>query len=494
MARSKQPTPIGWFWSLCVRPRHPAPSSRRESGAYWQTMMVKRKIWIALLIVVCFASCGDDNLPEDPFYQDQWYLHGEKNGAQATTVHINISGVKETGKGVVIAVIDDGLDIHHEDLQANIITGGVNYLEDGAQQTAGNHGTACAGIIAAVDHNGLGIRGVAPDAMIAGSNVLRAASMSNLAHALSWEKEKIWISSNSWGDFNSWGVPIGLRNLVNVALEDGVHYGRNGMGIVYVFSAGNGGALDNGLPTDNVNYSGLVNNRYVIPVCAVDEQGNHSAYSEVGAPLIVCAPSSGTGTRRISTTDIMGEEGYNSKTFKDDYENQNYTKNFGGTSAAAPIVSGVAALMLEANSGLGWRDVRIILAKSAHPTDLSDPDWSINGIGMKINHKYGFGVVDALAAVTMAKEWKNVGAESILTAEKEVGLPIPDNDAVGLTSEITIQQDIAIEFVEVTFNAPDHTQIGDLEVILTSPDGTVSRLAEKHRGLFDFFSICEVEI
>ncbi|MEK7702612.1 MAG: S8 family serine peptidase [Nitrospirota bacterium] len=277
---------------------------------------MKQPLAIALFSIICLAvSCSDD-FP-DPLYQDQWYLHGDRNSESKKAVDINLAGVEETGGGVVVAVIDNGLDMGHEDLQANIITGGVNYLEDGAKQTPGDHGTAAAGLIAATAYNGVGIHGVAPNAKIAGSNVLRAASISNLAHALSWEKEKVWVSSNSWGDFNSWGVPIGLRNLVNVALEEGTRYGRNGLGTIYVFSAGNGGESQDGLPTDNVNYSGLVNNRYVIPVCAVNEQGKRSIYSEVGAPLIVCAPSNDDRTRQITTTDMMGEEGYN----------PNYSKN-----------------------------------------------------------------------------------------------------------------------------------------------------------------------
>ena len=126
-----------------------------------------------LSVMAVIVSCGHDNSP-DPLYQDQWYLHGGQNG-KAT--NINLARIRETGKGVVIAVIDNGLDINHEDLQDNIITGGVNYLEDGAKQTAGDHGTAVAGLIAAMAYNGIGIHGIAPDAKIAGSNVLRAASI-----------------------------------------------------------------------------------------------------------------------------------------------------------------------------------------------------------------------------------------------------------------------------------------------------------------------------
>ena len=90
------------------------------------------------------------------------------------------------------------------------------------------------------------------------------------------------------------------------------------------------------------------------------------------------------------TTDLTGSGGYNTSTFNGDYYN-----NFGGTSASAPVVSGIVALMLQANPNLTWRDVKHILVDTAVKNDPSDPGWTQNGAGRWVNDRYGFGAVDA---------------------------------------------------------------------------------------------------
>ena len=80
-------------------------------------------------------------------------------------------------------------------------------------------------------------------------------------------------------------------------------------------------------------------------------------------------------------------------------------------SSAAPLVSGIVALMLDANPNLSWRDVKYVLAQSATQNDPNDADWTTNGAGLSINHKYGFGAVDASAAVDAALSWKNLPDE-----------------------------------------------------------------------------------
>ena len=84
--------------------------------------------------------------------------------------------------------------------------------------------------------------------------------------------------------------------------------------------------------------------------------------------------------------------------------------------------------MLQANPALGWRDVRLILAQTARKNDPSHPDWVTNGAGHDINHSYGFGMVDAGAAVTAALGWSNVGAEATHQASASPSLAIPDDD------------------------------------------------------------------
>jgi kexin len=161
----------------------------------------------------------------------------------------------------------------------------------------------------------------------------------------------------------------------------------------------------------------------------------------------------------------------------------NYTNTFNGTSSATPLASGVVALIEQANPNLTWRDVRYVLANSARMNDPTDADWTVNGAGYHVNHKYGFGVVDAGAAVALAPTWVNVPALITLTTPTDhANLAIPDNDPVGVTSSIVVAGSGIqnIEHVEITFDAADHTFSGDLQIVLTAPSGTQSVLAETH--------------
>ena len=301
--------------------------------------------------------------------------------------------------------------------------------------------------------------------------------------------DRVGVSNNSWGDFNSWGEPLHLKPQIEASLARGTSEGRAGRGVVYVFSAGNGAVVDsNGVPSDNVNYSGLVNNRYTLPVCAVDEHGKKTIYSETGATLLVCAPSRGSERNfGVFTTDATGDLGYNTTKTPKDVSNKSYTALFGGTSAAAPMVSGVVALMLEANPAMSWRDVRYVLASTARKNDPTDSGWSSNGAGLHINHSYGFGLVDAAAALAVSLRWAGLPPSESIEGSGSVNQPIPANNLNGLESTVSIVESLTVEFVDVVFDAPDHARIGDLEVTLTSPSGTKSVLAERHNQVFGTF-------
>jgi subtilisin-like proprotein convertase family protein len=102
-----------------------------------------------------------------------------------------------------------------------------------------------------------------------------------------------------------------------------------------------------------------------------------------------------------------------------------------------------------------------------------------------INHHYGFGLVDADHASTLAKDWVNYPEERVIEKQSDVSMAIPDDDALGVTASIFVAEDIVIEFIDIVFDAPEHPRLGDLEVLLISPAGTQSVLAEPHHELFD---------
>jgi subtilisin-like proprotein convertase family protein len=249
-------------------------------------------------------------------------------------------------------------------------------------------------------------------------------------------------------------------------LASGAQTGRQGRGTIYVWAGGNGlGAKD------NANYDGYVNSIYTIGVTALDDQGNQASYSEPGACLVVAAPSSG-GAQSITTTDLNG-----------------YSSGFGGTSMACPVVSGVVALLLEANPNLGWRDVQEILMRSATKIDPADSDWISNGAGLHFNHNFGAGLVNATAALNLASSWTNLGSQtSVISEQSGLAFSIPDNNAVGLTRSFDLSgSHLRVEHVTLRINLA-HSNRGNLAITLTSPSGAESRLAEKHSDSGDNYA------
>jgi Ca2+-binding RTX toxin-like protein len=217
-------------------------------------------------------------------------------------------------------------------------------------------------------------------------------------------------------------------------------------------------------------------------------------YSNHGANLLVTAPGGDASVNEgIVTDDRSGAPGYSTG---------DYTTAFAGTSAAAPIVSGVVSLMLEANAGLGWRDVQNILAASSTHTGsaigatapgLDENDvWKFNdaakwnGGGMHFSNDYGYGLLDAYNAVRMAEVWtlfgpaKTSANEVLASTSGALDLAIPDFSAVAQSRSFTfaVTDDVTIENLQFTIST-DHTWYSDLYVTLTAPDGTVYTLDDK---------------
>ena len=259
----------------------------------------------------------------------------------------------------------------------------------------------------------------------------------NEADSMSRNAATTAISNNSWGPGDS-GQPEPATGLWEAAVKDGVTTGYGGKGVFYAWAVGDVGDLDYS-PLDE-----LSNFYAVTAVCAVGHDDKRSEYSELGSNLWVCGPSNSgrVGQPGIATTD----------------NGHRYTGSFGGTRAATPIVSGVVALIREGNSALTWRDVKLILAASARKNDPDNTGWEQGAFRYgstsdryNFNHEYGFGMVDAKAAVDLAPTWTNVRDLREITSESNViNLPIPDFPSSGTPSTITssLTVDPFVEFVE----------------------------------------------
>jgi subtilisin family serine protease len=440
--------------------------------------------------------------PIDPLYGQQWHLKNYFTGLTGQDANVVAAwNAGYDGTGVQIAIVDDGLQHTHPDLAPNYFSAGSfdfnNDDSDPSPGTGDGHGTSAAGVAAGRDDGTTCGVGAAYRANLAGIRLIAApAGDAQEASALTYANGQGGntnatndIYSNSWGPSDDGETLEGPGSLTHQALQDGVQLGRGGLGNIFVWAAGNGrGFYYQGTfyPLyDNVNADGYANSRYVIAVSAVGPDGKQSYYSEPGAPILVTAPSNARYNNAfygITTTDSLGTDGYNMSS--NPSQASDCTDQFGGTSSATPLVSGVVALMLQANSNLGWRDVQHILAKSAQKNDPTDADWAQNGAGRWVNHKYGFGRVDAAAAVNLAQTWTNVGAElSATTGMLNVNQVIPQKaTGDGLVAQTTIADNLSVEHVEVilsnTDNPPQYSHRGEYEIVLTSPSGTVSRLME----------------
>ena len=436
--------------------------------------------------------CGDHGRSwSDPLYGCQWNLDNTGQFGGVVDEDINVEGVWASGHqgaGVNVVVVDRPIDTEHRDLIANLDAArSHDYTLYDFTDSLG-HGTGAAGIIAARD-NSLGIRGVAPRVTVFGYNLLDDFTPDNLAQAMSAHTDVTHVSNNSWGHPDSPALRT-APPIWEVAVETGLRQGANGKGVVYVWAAGNGALM-----SDNANFSEYTNHYGVTAVCAVNNRGVRSSYSEQGANLWVCAPSS---DYRQDRPGIITTLDYNT-----------YSREFGGTSAAAPAVSGVVALLRGAYPQLTWRDVRLVLAGSARRNDPDNTGWAMSAAkygtpseNYNFNHEYGFGVVDAGAALRLARGWTRLpppAKQSVASTGGSVALPDSQtpvstslavgSDVDGTTCEYhndafrTTTTDTAppasvdfVEFVEIhtDFEAP---AFRDLTVKLVSPSGAISILA-----------------
>ena len=484
----------------------------------------------------------------DPLYKYQWHLENTGQTTFATNPGIadedlNLNTVISsgyTGAGVTVAVIDSGLEIGHEDLADNMVAGSYDFLDSDTDPTntidvSGDHGTSVAGIIAARGWNGLGGRGVAPDASLIGYNLLQNGFGSYQLQ--SWGinppvEANVDIYNMSYGNYypgisQTFALPDFLDAYYEDALVTATTELRSGKGALYVQSSGNeysdyatADCGENEFTCVEVIWDNWSTVPYILQVGALNANGQKSSYTTTGAALWVSGFGGETGANEsilsnqnlqlpsgiyepaILTTDQSScSKGYvstNVSTRYNEFENStgnkainsecNYTSTFGGTSSAAPTVAGVMALIISANPELTWRDVKHIIASTSDQvgTDsdytydfqgINQYEWETNSAGYKFHNWFGFGKINAADAVDMAlsMQGNNLGTFQTTGFQQEVQdeLVISDTETTSATIEITKPENSnnSIEFVRVSIQF-NHLVPKSIGLRLVSPDGT----------------------
>ncbi|MBU1082692.1 MAG: S8 family serine peptidase, partial [Spirochaetes bacterium] len=477
------------------------------------------------------AAADDSFYPNDPYFfystdrpgfPGQWHLennvpsegidvdlgrygvhHSPHAGLDANLRGAWNSGY--TGHGVVIGIVDDGVQPDHPDLAPNLrpelsrhfsSDPALADLPQGPKRLNENHGTAVAGVAAARGGNGIGGTGAAPYAGIAGLSFDMFDEGDPLSPAIYWksgvdpnsgtilEAPAIRVKNYSLGEY-----PFRWDTAAKAWVEAMGATGING--VIHVSGANNGRGTD--MENSNINVFAI--SPYTIATGAMDSMGQYSYYSSSGANLFVTAPSGSSLTRlMITTTDRTGpDQGYNltspatpeADTF-DTFPDPDYTNTFTGTSSSAPLVSGIMALGAEANPTMDVRMAKHALTLTSIRIDPDRPTWLQNGSGLHFSPDYGFGLIDAGAFTDTVSRAGYITQESIhTTGPTDVvhasgsgpGL-IPDNNPHGLTQRFSLSRahlNHPLEAVQVRLNLT-HSALGHLIASIRSPAGTESTL------------------
>ncbi len=360
----------------------------------------------------------------DPLAGEQWHLARPDGGhIGAETAWDWTTGAAE----VVIAVIDTGVDTSHPDLAAARMVPGYDAVTGSADPSPSplaidHHGTACMGLAVAALDNDEGGAGVCPDCGWMAVRVFERGGYMNLSalvDGMMWAVDHgAWVLSNSWGigqELVDSGVDVGpVREAVRYAVEQG----RGGLGCAVLFATGNGNAEYEAQPIGTDELPAMAQ---TIAVGGCGPDGVVATYSDYGPAVSLLAPTwSGLAEApRITSTDTAGaaganQDGVNHRTdpggqdvatgWPEPDAAGDYTRYFGGTSAATPIAAGVAGLVLAADPELDWRGVKDLLEQTAVQvgTEAEPPRVAAAYDAGGRDPRYGHGRVDAGRAVAAA--------------------------------------------------------------------------------------------
>lgn len=403
--------------------------------------------------------------PNDPLFVYQWGAKNtgsaiQWNGTPGADISLLEAWDKTMGSPTIrIAVLDEGVEKSHEDLVNNILPIGYGLVAANENtgdilSTARIHGTACAGVIAAEANNGIGIAGIAPNCKLITVNLTvneggDFGTDAQIAQAIdwAWNVGEADVLSNSWGGGTA-------SSLIKDAIQRAVTLGRSGKGSIVVFATGNSdaGLLSPAIFPEAIAV-GSINMCYQRK-STVSCDGETTWGSSYGAGIDISAPGV-----KIASTRGMGTGGA---------PNKDYTLNFNGTSSAAPVVSGVAALVLSVNSNLTQSQVREILERTARKVGSYTYNFMQDEPNGSWSPELGHGMVNAKNAVDAAQdpafcrvEVSAAGATQICSSET-ISLQVT-NHINGDT--YTWRKDGIIVGSGTTFVA---NQTGNYDVILNS--------------------------
>ncbi len=329
------------------------------------------------------------------------------------------------GNGVTIAVLDDGIELTHIDLQANISS--LSYDTESNTSPShiyGDHGTHCAGIIGATRNNNTQVVGLAPECTLMSiSNSLMPTENSRMkrANGISWAwKHGADIINNSWCS----PVPY---DVIDEAIDSALTYGRNGKGTIIVFASGNDGT--------GVSYPAN-SNPNILVVGAVSMNGTKASFSNYGSELDVVAPG----------VDILSTFRYNE------------TFSLSGTSQATPYVSALAGLLLSLNPNLTNKNVATIIESTAQKVGGYSYSTNTNRPNGTWNSQMGYGLIDAYAAVNFLYQCPiiNIQNQTITSNSSVFGCKIS-------VSNVTIQNNVNVIWdaaETTTINGPFQVNVG----------------------------------
>jgi subtilisin-like proprotein convertase family protein len=367
-----------------------------------------------------------------------------------------------TGRDHVVMINDLGLRVTHEAIHDRVNP----YFIANASLDA-EHGTGCAGVIAASPTSRCA-RGIAPNAILGGTSFgTRLLGLDEILTALSFRALNVSVQSNSFVvdhcEVETDPCP-GREQVPEIrdVLADVSTDGRQGKGVVVVFAAGN-----DALQLYDVNLHTLANWRFVISVGAVTNTGQHAYYSTVSAALSVVAPSALWSSPHIVADADDSPMIRTISAASDTACNLEFT----GTSAATPEVAAVTALVLEANPELTAREAILVLMLTATKVDPRHRSWTRNAAGYRYSPFFGFGRVNASRAVAAAQSWFPIEDEVECEATFQGVVLVPTEINQPASFELRVGERMFIETVVLNFTI-DMEDYSNLRIAVTSPQGT----------------------